>query len=60
VQVVRHILLEVLNKGYNVSSNPTSIKGLKKKLWPSKVLKVLILGISGLSTWESEEKMTFG
>jgi hypothetical protein len=34
--------------------------GLHKKIWASKVIKVLISGISGLSTWESRDKMTFG
>jgi hypothetical protein len=41
---------KVLNKGYNIPLEFTSIKGLHKKLWASKVARVLILGISGLPT----------
>jgi hypothetical protein len=37
-----------LSKGYNFASNFTLIKNLHKKLWPSKVLRVLILGILGI------------
>jgi len=37
-----------------------SIEGLHKKLWAPKVVKVLILGISGLLAWETQDKMTFG
>jgi hypothetical protein len=32
-----------LNKGYNFALNITSIKGLHKKLWPSKVPGIPIL-----------------
>jgi hypothetical protein len=45
--------------GYNFASDLTSIKGLKKKLCVSKVKEVPILGIPGLPTWESWDKMTF-
>jgi hypothetical protein len=31
-----------------------------KKLWPSKVQGVPILGIPGFPSWESQDKMTFG
>jgi hypothetical protein len=48
------------NEGYNFVLNLTSIKGLHKELWASKVARVPILGISGLPTWESWDKMTFG
>jgi hypothetical protein len=39
---------KALNKGYNVSLNLISIRGLCTKLWPHKVTKVSILGISRL------------
>jgi hypothetical protein len=58
---------KALNKGYNFALNLISIEGLHKKLWASKVVEVLILGILGLRTWEvgklrvlSWEKTTFG
>jgi hypothetical protein len=54
---VPHIVGKVL--GYKFAFNLTSIKGLHKNLWHSKMLGVLILRISGLPTWESQEKMTF-
>ncbi len=38
-----------LNKGYNFALDLISIKGLNKKLWPSKMSKVLILKI-----WDSQ------
>jgi hypothetical protein len=44
---------KVLDKDYNFVSNLTSIGGLHKKLWPSKMLIMPILGILGLPTWES-------
>jgi hypothetical protein len=44
-----------LNKGYNFVLDLNSIGGLHKKLWVSKVAGVLILGISRLLTWESQE-----
>ncbi len=40
---------KALNKSYNFSLDLTSIKGLHKKLWPSKILGVLILGM--LAKW---------
>jgi len=45
-----------LNEGYNFSLDLTSIEGIHKKLWASKVAKVPILRILKLSTWESLEK----
>jgi hypothetical protein len=45
-----------LDEGYNFSLDFTSIKGFHNKLWASKVVEIPILGISGLSTWESWEK----
>jgi hypothetical protein len=48
------------NKGYNFALDLISIEVLKKKLWACKVVEVLILKISGLPTWESRDKMTFG
>jgi hypothetical protein len=50
-----HISLETLDKGYNFSSNLTSIKGLHKKLWALKVVGVLILRIVRLPIWEPEK-----
>jgi hypothetical protein len=47
---------KAFDKGCNFSWDLVSIKGLHKKLWASKVMKVPILGISGLLTWESREK----
>ncbi len=52
--------LKALNEGYNFFLNLTSIKGVHKKLWPSKVSRVLISKISRLPTWESQDRMTFG
>jgi hypothetical protein len=40
---------KALEKGYNFTLDLTWIKGLHKKLWASKVARVLILGISGLN-----------
>jgi hypothetical protein len=34
------------HENYKFALDLTSIKGLHKKLWPSKVLRILILGIS--------------
>jgi hypothetical protein len=48
------------DKGYNFALDFTSIKGLHKKLCASKVTKVPISRISGFSTLESRDKMTFG
>ncbi len=44
------------NKYYNFALNLASIEGLHNKLWASNVVKVLISGISRLTTWESREK----
>jgi hypothetical protein len=44
---------KTLNKGYNFSSYLASIRGLRKRLWASKMARVPILGISELLTWES-------
>jgi hypothetical protein len=52
--------MKVLNKGYNFSLDLTSIEGFHKKLWASKIVEVSIWRISGLPTWESQDKMTFG
>jgi hypothetical protein len=51
---------KVLDEGYNFASDLTSIEGLQKELWASKVAGIPILGILGLPTWESRDKMTFG
>jgi hypothetical protein len=37
-----------MDKGYNFSLNFASIRGIKNKLWASKVIGVPVLGISGL------------
>jgi hypothetical protein len=47
--------LKDLDEGYNFSLNFTSIGGLHKKLWVSKVARVPILRIMGLLPRESEE-----
>jgi hypothetical protein len=39
---------KTINKGYNFALNLTSIGGLNKKLWASKMAKVPILEILGL------------
>jgi hypothetical protein len=44
------------DKGYNFVKDFTSIGGLYTKLWASKVMGVLILGISGLQLWSPEKK----
>jgi hypothetical protein len=54
-----HIVGTTFDESYNFVVNLTSIKGLHKKLWASKVAKVPISRISGLPTW-NPEKMTFG
>jgi hypothetical protein len=48
IQVAYH--LKALEKGYNFVSNLTSIWGLHKNLWASKVKGVLILRISQLGS----------
>jgi hypothetical protein len=45
-----------LDKGYNFALDFNSIGGLHKKLWASKMARLLILGILGLLTWEYKEK----
>jgi hypothetical protein len=55
---VQHIVKN-LNKGYNFALYFTSIRGLNKNLWPSKMLKVPILKFLKLPSWESQDKMTF-
>jgi hypothetical protein len=57
VQVACHILLESSWWGIQLDLDFTSIRGLHKKLWASKVTGVPILR---LSTFESQDKMTFG
>ncbi len=47
-------LQKVLDKGYTFALNLTSIGGLKRKLWASKVVGVPISKISGFPTWESQ------
>jgi len=41
------------NEGYNIALDLTSVGGVHKKLWASKLVRVPITGISRLSTWES-------
>jgi len=45
---------------YNIALKLTSIKGLHKKVWISKVAGVPILGILGVPTWESRDKWHLG
>jgi hypothetical protein len=47
---------KALNEGYNFSWDLTSIRGLHKKLWVSKMVGVSILRIVRLSTWKSRKK----
>jgi hypothetical protein len=49
-----------LEKGYNFSLKFTSIIGLHKKLWASKLSRVPISKISRLLTWKSREKWHLG
>jgi hypothetical protein len=49
-----------LDKGCNFSLDLISIGVLHKKLWASKMTRIPILGISGLSTWESWGKWHLG
>jgi hypothetical protein len=51
-----YIVGKALNKAYNFALYFTLFRGFHKKLWPSKVLRILILRISGLATWESQDK----
>jgi hypothetical protein len=53
--VACHIVKKYFNEGYNFALDPTSIKGLHKKLWASKATRVPILGISGVPTWKSQD-----
>jgi len=56
---VAYIFGKISTKAITFVLELTSIEGLNKKLWISKVTKVPILGISGLPTLESRDKMTF-
>jgi hypothetical protein len=49
-------LWKALNEGYNFALDLTSIEGLRKKLWASKISEVLISRILKLPTWESKTK----
>jgi hypothetical protein len=49
---------KALDEGYNFVFD--LIKGLHTKLWASKVVKVPNFGNFKTSTWESQDKMTFG
>jgi len=51
---------KVLDKGYNFSLNLISIRGFHAKLCAPKVVKVLIMGISGLSFGSLETKWHLG
>jgi hypothetical protein len=53
-------LWKIIDKGYKFSLDLTSIGGLHKMLWASKVAIVPISKISKLLTGESRNKMTFG
>jgi hypothetical protein len=48
------------NKGYNFALNLISIGGFHKKLWASKMTKVLILGILEFLTRKSQDKWHLG
>jgi hypothetical protein len=53
---VPYYVEKLYKKGYNFALDLTSIKGMHKKLWASKVVKVPILGISRLPTWANHKK----
>jgi hypothetical protein len=53
---IPHIIRKPFNEGYNFFLEFTSIEGLYKKLWASKVIGVPISRIVGFLTWESQEK----
>jgi hypothetical protein len=53
---VSHIVGKAFDEGYNFALDVTSIRGMHKMLYASKVVKVPISKISRLSTWESQEK----
>jgi hypothetical protein len=48
--------LKALNEGYNFVLNLTSIGGLHKKVWASKIAGIPILGILGLPLGSPETK----
>jgi len=48
------------NEGYNFALDITSIGGLHRKLWDSKVTRVSILGISRLPFWSPRTKWHLG
>jgi hypothetical protein len=52
--------LKAFDEGYNFALDLISIGGLHIKLWAPKVVGVSTLGISGLSFWESRDKVPFG
>jgi hypothetical protein len=60
VQVLCLISLESSRWGLQLCFKITSIGGLHKKLWASKVARVPISRISRFPTWESKDEMTFG
>jgi len=51
---------KALDKGYNVFLDLTSIGGLQKKLWASKVVRVPFLRILGLQLGSPETKWNLG
>jgi hypothetical protein len=51
-------LWKALDKGYNFASNFISIRGLKRKLWAPKVVRVRSLRISGLPFRSTRTKKT--
>jgi hypothetical protein len=51
---------KALKKGYNFVLDFIAIKSLHKKLCTLKVVGVLVVRISGLPTWESQDKKPFG
>jgi len=60
VEVACHISLERFGRGYNFSLNVTSIEGLHKKLWASKIARISISRFYGLRIWVSREKWHLG
>jgi hypothetical protein len=55
-RVVPYIFGKLSMRATTCFSNLTSIGGLHKKLWVSKMVRVLISKITRLLTWESHEK----
>jgi hypothetical protein len=51
---------KALDEGSNFALNLILIRGFQKKLWASKMARVLISKISRLPTWESQEKWDLG